>query len=70
MMLFRCSGVPCSGVPGFTNSHQFCIVQLSTVSKLSYIPSVSASNISAALNVSNGNLQEAVELLLLGDENG
>ena len=32
MMLFRCSGVPCSGVPlfrcsgvpGFTNSHYLC----------------------------------------------
>jgi hypothetical protein len=31
---------------------------------------MSASKISAALNVPNGNLQEAVELLLLGDEDG
>jgi hypothetical protein len=31
---------------------------------------MSASKISTALDVSNGNLQEAVELLLLGDEDG
>jgi hypothetical protein len=32
------------------------------------LPSMSASKISTALNVSNGNLQEAVELLLSGED--
>ena len=32
------------------------------------LPSMSASKISTALKVSNGNLQEAVELLLSGED--